>query len=109
MGQEREIVLENDLVFNGEEYLLFCQYDTLSDIKKFIISIYSPQNIDMEIIPIETYPNILKNIYKSCARLSGKCENLDKGKILCMVIVVACYDIEHHATEHLSSFRIGQS
>ena len=83
MGQEREIVLENDLVFNGEEYLLFCQYDTLSDIKKFIISIYSPQNIDMEIIPIETYPNILKNIYKSCARLSGKCENLDKGKILC--------------------------
>lgn len=37
----------------------------------------------MEIIPIETYPNILKNIYKSCARLSGKCENLDKGKILC--------------------------
>lgn len=44
MGQEREIVLENDLVFNGEEYLLFCQYDTLSDIKS-LLYLYIPHKI----------------------------------------------------------------
>ena len=83
MGQEREIVLENDLLFNGEEYLLFCQIDTLNDIKKFVISIYSPHDLDIELIPLENHRNILENIYKSCAILSGKGEELDKGKILC--------------------------
>ena len=83
MGQEREIVLENDLLFNGEEYLLFCQIDTLSDIKKFVISIYSPHDLEIDLIPLDSYPNILENIYKSCAILSGKGEELDNGKILC--------------------------
>ena len=49
MGQEREIILEQDLLFNGEEYLLFCQLDTLSDIKKYVISVYSPHNLEIEL------------------------------------------------------------
>ena len=83
IGQEREIILEQDLLFNGEEYLLFCQLDTLSDIKKYVISVYSPHNLEIELIPLENFSNILENIYKSCARLSGKGEYLDNGKILC--------------------------
>ena len=83
MGQEREIILEQDLLFNGEEYLLFCQLDTLSDIKKYVISVYSPHNLEIELIPLENFTNILENIYKSCARLSGKGEYLDNGNILC--------------------------
>ena len=83
IGQEREIILEQDLLFNGEEYLLFCQLDTLAEIKKYVISVYSPHNLDIELIPLENFTNILENIYKSCARLSGKGEYLDNGKILC--------------------------
>ena len=83
MGQEREIVLEQNFFFRGEEYLLFCQLDTIETLKKFVISIYSPQNLDIEIIPNENFPNILKKIYKSCARLSGKGEYLEGGKINC--------------------------
>ena len=55
MGQEREIILEQDLLFNGEEYLLFCQLDTLSDIKKYVISVYSPHNLEIELIPLENF------------------------------------------------------
>ena len=83
IGQEREIILEQDLLFNGEEYLLFCQLDILAEIKKYVISVYSPHNLDIELIPLENFTNILENIYKSCARLSGKGEYLDNGKILC--------------------------
>ena len=83
MGQEREIILEQNIPFKGEQYLLFCQLDKSDNLKKFVISIYSPQNLDIEIIPNETYPNILENIYKSCARLSGKGEYLEGGKINC--------------------------
>ena len=83
MGQERETVLEQDLLFNGEEYLLFCQLDKINEMKKFTISVYSPHNLDLEIIPIENFPDILEKIYKSCARLSGKGEYLDNGKISC--------------------------
>jgi hypothetical protein len=83
MGQEREIILENDLVSNGEEYLLFLQLDSSEEIKKFTLSIYSPNNLDLEIIPIESFPNILEKIYISCARLSGKGEFIDNGQIHC--------------------------
>ena len=83
MGQEREIILEQDLVFNGEEYLLFCQLDKINEIKKFIISLYTPHNLDLELIPIENFSNILEKIYISCARLSGKGEYLDNGNINC--------------------------
>jgi len=83
IGQEREIVLDNDLVSNGEEYLLFCQLDKADEIKKYTISVYSPQMLDIEIIPIESFPNILEKIYISCARLSGKGEFIDNGKIHC--------------------------
>ena len=83
MGQEREIIVEQDLVFNGEEYLLFCQLDKINEIKKFIISLYTPHNLDLELIPIENFSNILEKIYISCARLSGKGEYLDNGNINC--------------------------
>ena len=51
MGQEREIVLEHQMQFKGEEYLLFCQLDKISQKIQYVISVYSSQNTELEIIP----------------------------------------------------------
>ena len=83
LGQEREIVLEHQLEHKGEEYLLFCQLDKVAQNIKFIISVYSPENTELEIIPYEEFPNILEKIYISCAKLSGKADHLENGAIEC--------------------------
>ena len=83
MGQEREIVLEHQMKYKGEEYLLFCQLDKIIKKTQFVISIYSPQYTELEIIPFEDFPNILEKIYISCAKLSGKADHLENGNIEC--------------------------
>ena len=83
MGQEREIVLEHQMKFKGEEYLLFCQLDKIPKKTQFVISIYSPHYTELEIIPFEDFPNILEKIYISCAKLSGKADHLENGSIEC--------------------------
>ena len=83
MGQEREIVLEHIMQYNGEEYLLFCQLDKIAKKTQYVISIYSPHSIELEIIPFEDFPNILEKIYISCAQLSGKADHLENGTIEC--------------------------
>ena len=83
MGQEREIVLEHQMKFEGEEYLLFCQLDKIPKKTQFVISIYSPHYTELEIIPFEDFPNILEKIYISCAKLSGKADHLENGSIEC--------------------------
>jgi len=83
MGQEREIVLEHQMQFKGEEYLLFCQLDKISQKIQYVISVYSSQNTELEIIPFEQFPNILEKIYISCAKLKGKEDHLENGNIEC--------------------------
>ena len=83
LGQEREIVLEHQLEYKGEEYLLFCQLDKIAEKIEFVISVYSPENTELEIIPYEEFPNILEKIYISCAKLSGKADHLENGTIEC--------------------------
>ena len=83
MGQEREIVLEHQMKFKGEEYLLFCQLDKIPKKTQFVISIYSPHYTELEIIPFEDFPNILEKIYISCAKLSGKADHWENGSIEC--------------------------
>ena len=83
MGQEREIVLEHQLKYKGEEYLLFCQLDNISKRTKFVISTYSSQITELELIPLENFPNILEKIYISCAKLRGKPDHLENGSIQC--------------------------
>ena len=83
MGQEREIVLEHQLQYKGEEYLLFCQLDKINKKSQFVISVYSSQYTDLEIIPYEDFPNILEKIYISCAKLCGKADHLENGTIEC--------------------------
>ena len=83
MGQEREIVLEHQIQYKGEEYLLFCQLDKIAKKTQFVISIYSPQYTELEIIPLQVFPNILEKMYISCAKLSGKPDHLENGSIEC--------------------------
>ena len=83
MGQEREIVLEHQMQYKGEEYLLFCQLDKINKKTEFVISVYSSNNTELEILPVEDYPNILEKIYISCAKLSGKADHLENGTIKC--------------------------
>ncbi len=83
MGQEREIVLEHQMQYKGEEFLLFCQLDKINKKIQYVISIYSSQNTELEIIPLEQFPNILEKIYISCAELSGRGDHLENGSIEC--------------------------
>ena len=83
MGQDREIILEHEMQYNGEEYLLFCQLDKIAKKTQYVISIYSPHLTEIEIIPFEDFPNILEKIYISCAKLSGKADHLENGTIEC--------------------------
>ena len=83
MGQEREIVLEHQMQYKGEEFLLFCQLDKINKKIQYVISIYSSQNTELEIIPQEQFPNILEKIYISCAELSGRGDHLENGSIEC--------------------------
>ncbi len=83
MGQEREIVLEHQLKYKGEEYLLFCQLDKISKKSDFVISVYSSHMTELEVIPLEDFPNILEKIYISCAKINGKPDHLENGSIQC--------------------------
>ena len=83
MGQEREIVLEYQMQYKGEEYLLFCQLDKINKKTEFVISVYSSNNTELEILPVENFPNVLEKIYISCAKLSGKADHLENGTIKC--------------------------
>ena len=83
MGQEREIVLEHQLKYKGEEYLLFCQLDKIPKKSDFVISTYSSLITELEVIPSENFPNVLEKIYISCAKQSGKPDHLENGSIQC--------------------------
>ena len=83
MGQEREIVLEHQMQYKGEEFLLFCQLDKINKKIQYVISVYSSLNIELEILPLEQFPNILEKIYISCAELSGRGDHLENGNIEC--------------------------
>ena len=83
MGQERELVLEHQLKYKGEEYLLFCQLDKIPKKSDFVISTYSSLITELEVIPSENFPNVLEKIYISCAKLSGKPDHLENGSIQC--------------------------
>ena len=83
MGQEREIVLEHQMQYKGEEYLLFCQLDKINKKTDFVISVYSSNSTELEVLPVEDFPNILEKIYISCAKLNGKADHLENGTIEC--------------------------
>ena len=83
MGQEREIVLEHQMQYKGEEYLLFCQLDKINKKTDFVISVYSSNSTELEVLPVENFPNILEKIYISCAKLNGKADHLENGTIEC--------------------------
>ena len=83
MGQEREIVLEHQLKYKGEEFLLFCQLDKIPKKSDFVISTYSSFITELEVIPSQNFPNVLEKIYISCAKLSGKPDHLENGSIQC--------------------------
>ena len=83
MGQEREIVLEHQMQYKGEEYLLFCQLDKINKKTDFVISVYSSNSTELEVLPVENFPNILEKIYISCAKINGKADHLENGTIEC--------------------------
>jgi len=83
MGQEREIVLEHQMQYKGEEYLLFCQLDKINKKTDFVISVYSSNSTELEVLLVEDFPNILEKIYISCAKLNGKADHLENGAIEC--------------------------
>ena len=83
MGQEREIVLEHQMQYKGEEFLLFCQLDKISKKIQYVISVYSSLSTELEILPLDQFPNILEKIYISCAELSGRGDHLENGSIEC--------------------------
>ncbi len=75
MDQKKEIIIEKDL--NEGEYLLYCELSNIDNETSYVISIYSDEEVELKKENNDLFPNILENIFTSCAKIQNICIKYD--------------------------------
>ena len=75
MDQKKEIIIEKDL--HEGEYLLYCELSNIENETSYVISIYSDEEVELKREENDKFPNILENIFTSCAKIQNVCIKYD--------------------------------